>query len=223
MHKDDCGRVRYKKVFEKDGKELKPDEIAKAYFIGDECIQFSDEEIESLKPFANKIMEIQGFCKPEEIPLLALGKPYYIGTESPKKGGVGESFLLLKKALEKSNKVAVVRWVAHSNEYIGMLKSQEKGFLLKQLLYKEQIRSVEEIETIEAEVDDDLLEKGVKVVEKMSFDFDWGSYLEEYTAQVKELIKKKALGEEIEVEKIKLPVTRAIEAELEKMLASEVE
>lgn len=221
VHKIDCGRVRYKKVCEKDGKELKRDEISKAFFIAGECLKFSDEEIESLRPFANKIMEIQGFCKMEEIPLLGLGKPYYIGTQSPQKGGVGQSFLLLKKALESSHKVAVVKWVSRSNEYIGMLKPEENGFLLKQLLYKEQVLSSQEIEIIEADLPKDLLEKGVQVVEKMSFDFDWGSYQEEYTSQVKELIEKKARGEEIPREEIKLPETRSIEAELERMLLEE--
>lgn len=45
VHKTDCGRVHYKKVCEKDGKELEPHEIAKAIDIAGECIQFTDEEI----------------------------------------------------------------------------------------------------------------------------------------------------------------------------------
>ncbi|PKL66476.1 MAG: DNA-binding protein [Methanobacteriales archaeon HGW-Methanobacteriales-1] len=220
VHKTDCGRVRYKKVCEKDGSELKAEDIAKAYFIAGECIKFTDEELESLKPFRNKMMEVQGFCHIEEIPLVSLSKPYYIGTESSKKGGVGKSFLLLKKAMEKSGKVAIVKWVSRTNEYIGMLESHDKGFLLKQMLYHEQIRPSDEIEIIETEVTPDLVDKGVKVVEKMTFDFNWADYMEEYTAEVKKLIERKALGEELEVEEIKAPETRSIESELEKMLDS---
>ena len=66
VHKTDCGRVRYKKVCEKDGEELKPDDIIKAYIVGGECLKFTDEELDALKPFATKIMEILGFCKMEE-------------------------------------------------------------------------------------------------------------------------------------------------------------
>ncbi len=219
VHKKDCGRVHYKKVCEKDGEELKKEDIVKAYFIGEECLKFTDAEIEALKPFANKMMEIQGFCELEEIPRVALGKPYYIGTEAPKKGGVGESFQLLKKVMEKTRKVAVVKWVARSNEYLGMLEPYEKGFLLKQLLYQEQIRSEEEIEVMESPIEPELVEMATPVVEKMTFAFDWASYKEEYTQQIKELIERKALGEEIEADELKLPVTRSLEAELEKMLA----
>ncbi len=218
MHKTDCGRVRYKKVCEKDGEELKAEDIVKAYFIAGECIKFTDEELDTLKPFRNKMMEVQGFCQQAEIPVVALSKPYYIGTESTKKGGVGKSFLLLKKAMDKCGKVAIVKWVSRTNEYIGMLESEGKGFLLKQMLYYEQVRSSEEIEIIETEVTPDLVDKGIKVVEKMTFDFNWADYKEEYTDEVKKLIEKKALGEEVELEDIKPPETRSIESELQKML-----
>lgn len=218
VHKTDCGRVRYKKVCEKDGEELKAEDIVKAYFIAGECIKFTDDELEVLKPFANKMMEILGFCDAEKIPKIALSKPYYIGTESSKKGGVGKSFLLLKKAMEKSGKVAVVKWVSRTNEYLGMLEGNGKGFLLKQLLYHEQIRPSEEIEVIETQVNAELIEKGIKVIEKMEFEFKWANYKEEYTAEVKKLIERKALGEEVEVKELKPPETRSIEAELKKML-----
>lgn len=219
VHKSDCGRVRYKKVCEKDGKELSRDEITKAYIIAGECLQFTDEEIEALKPVASRTMEIQGFCKFDAIPVVALSKPYYLGTEAPTRGGVGQSFMLLKNALEKSDKVAVVKWISRTNEYLGMLKPHHDGFLLKQLLYPEQVRSADEMEIIEAEISPELVDKGVHVVEKMTFDFKWDEYSETYNKQVRELIERKALGEEVELPEIKPPEIRSLEAELEKMLA----
>jgi len=218
VHKTDCGRVRYKKVCEKDGEELKPDDIIKAYIIGGECLKFTDEELDALKPFSTKIMDIIGFCRSEEIPVEALNKPYYIGTDSPQKGGAGKSFLLLKEAMIKSSKVAIVKWVSRTNEYLGMIQPHGNGILLKQLLYHEQVRPMDEVEILESEVDDELVDKGVKAVEKMTFKFDWAQYTETYTQEVKELVEKKFLGEEIEVTEFKLPETRSIEAELEKML-----
>ncbi len=218
VHKTDCGRVRYKKVCEKDGEELKPDDIIKAYIVGGECLKFTDEELDDLKPFATKIMEILGFCKMEEIPIEALNKPYYIGTDSPQKGGAGKSFLLLKESLIQSDKVAIVKWVSRTNEYLGMIQPHGKGLLLKQLLYHEQVRPMDEVEILESEVNNELVDKGVKAVEKMTFKFDWTKYTETYTQEVKELVEKKFLGEEVEVSEFKLPETRSIEVELEKML-----
>ena len=70
----------------------------------------------------------------------------------------------------------------------------------------------------EGEVDQELLEMGLLAVEKMSFDFKWSQYTETYTLEVRKLIEKKALGEEIEVSEVKLAETKSLEAELEKML-----
>jgi DNA end-binding protein Ku len=114
--------------------------------------------------------------------------------------------------------VAVIKWVQRNNEYIGVLESHENGFLLKQLLYFEQVRSAEEVEIIKAEVDPELVEKALKVANNMNFDFDWTQYSETYNQQLRELIEKKAAGEEI-IPEIKPPETRSLEKELEKMLA----
>nr|WP_250645128.1 Ku protein [Methanobacterium subterraneum] len=149
---------------------------------------------------------------------MCLFKPYYLGTENPKKSGSGQSFHLIKEVMEKKEKVAVVKWVQRNNEYIGMLQSYEEGFLLKQLLYFEQVRSLEEVEIIKAPVDEDLLKKAFQVVDNMTFDFDWTQYSETYNQQLRELIEKKAAGEEL-IPEIKPPETRSLEKELEKMLA----
>ncbi len=220
VHKEDCGRVRYKKVCEKDGEELSREDIGKAYIIAGECIQFTDEEIDALKPAATRTMEVQGFCDFDEIPVIALNRSYYLGTESPSRGGVGQSFQLLREAMVKRGKVAIVKWVARSNEYIGVLQPHHDGFLLKQLLYHEQVRSPEEMEVIEAEVTPDLVDKGAQVVDSMAFHFNWEDYTETYTQQVKELIEKKALGEPIEIPEFKPPEVKSLEAELERMLAT---
>jgi DNA end-binding protein Ku len=205
-------------VCEKDGKELKSDEIAKAIDIAGECIQFTDDEIKNLHPFSTRTMEILGFCNFEEIPLISLGKSYYIGTENPKKGGSGQSFHLLKEVMDKMDNVAVVKWVQRNNEYIGVLKIHEGGFLLKQLLYFEQFRSAEEVEIIKSEVDGELVDKALQVAENMKLDFDWTEYSENYNQQLRELIEKKAAGEEI-IPEIKPPETRSLQKELDKMLA----
>ena len=34
----------------------------------------------------------------------------------------------------KSDKVAIVKWVSRTNEYLGMIQPHGKGLLLKQLL-----------------------------------------------------------------------------------------
>lgn len=122
--------------------------------------------------------------------------------------------------MENSGKIAIVSWVTRSAEQIGMMVPHEKGFMIKGLLYLQQIKPFEKIEIMNEEVDDELVEKGMRLIEKMSFGFDYGSYRENYSLTLKEIIEAKALGKEIKPEqKVKTPDTRSLEAELERMLA----
>ena len=66
-----------------------------------------------------------------------------------------------------------------------------------------------------------LIDKGIKVLEKMTFNFDWTEYTETYTQEIQELIERKALGEEVEIPEFKPPEIKSLEAELEKMLITE--
>lgn len=219
VHAEDGGRVRYKKVCDVDGKELHLSDIRKGYEIGDRMIQFTDEELDALRPVMSKSLKVLGFCEKDEVPLIALDRPYYLGTESRKKG-VGQPFALLRKAMENSGKAAIVSWVSRSAEQIGMMMPYEKGFMIKGLLYLQQIKPFEKVEIIEEEVDEALVEKGIRLIEKMSFGFDYGSYKESYSLTLKEIIEAKALGKEVKTERsVKTPETRSLESELERMLA----
>lgn len=219
VHAEDKGRVRYKKVCEVCQKELVPDDIIKAYPVGEALITFTDEELEALRPAKNKAMRIVGFCAPGEIPLVALEKPFYIGTESKKNGGVGQPFALLREVMLRTGKVAVVAWVARSSEQIGMLQPHGQGFLLKTILYSQQIRSIEEVEVLDGAVSDGLVKKGVELSERLAIAFDWTAYRETYTEELREIIEKRAMGEEVKVESpVVKSVSKDLEAELEKSL-----
>jgi DNA end-binding protein Ku len=218
VHAEDGGRVKYKKVCEVDGKELHMSDIHKGYQVGDKMLQFTDEDLDELKPVLSKSLKILGFCEPDEVPMIALERPFYLGTESRKKG-VAQPFALIKKAMEKSGKVAIVSWVTRASEQIGMMLPYEKGFLVKAILYKQQLRPFDQVEVQQAEVTEELVEKGQMLIERMTFKFDHASYKESYTEALKEIIEAKAMGKEVKAEPVvKSAETRSLEAELERML-----
>ena len=49
---------------------------------------------------------------------------------------------------------------------------------------------MDEVEILESEVNNELVNKGVKAVEKMTFKFDWTKYTETYTQEVKICLRK---------------------------------
>lgn len=220
VHKEDKGRVRYLKVCSVCQKPLTEEDICSGYEVAGQMLTFTDEELKALKPTTNKSIQLVGFVDRNEIPDILLDKPYFVGTENPKKGGVAQPFQLLHQALVKSGKVGIVRWVSRSSESIGFLMPYGKGFLLKRLLYANEVRSVDEVEVLESAIPESLVEKGLKLVEKLTVKFDHDSFHESYSEGIRKVIEARAMGEEIPIEAI-APKTEAssLEAQLDALVS----
>ena len=216
VHKEDKGKVKYLKVCSVCQKPLGNEDICKGYEVAGQMITFTDEEIEALKPQTNKAVRLVGFVDRNAIPDILLDKPYFVGTENPKKGGVAQPFQLLHKAMVKSGKVGIVSWVSRSAEAIGMLVPYGKGFLLKRMLYADEVRNIEEVEVLDATIPDALVEKGIQLIEKLAVPFDHTAFKESYSESIRKVIEARAMGEEIPIESA-LPKTE--EKSLEALLA----
>ena len=220
VHADDAGRVRHHKFCEVCGKELHMSDIRKGYEVAGRMMTFTDDELDALRPVASRSMHIEGFCGREEVPLLALDISYYLGTENVGKGRAGQPFTLLREALKRSGKVAIVAWTSRASEQIGMLVPYDRGFIVKRLLFAKQIRPFAQVEIDDEPVDAELIEKGVRLIDKMAFRFDHASYEETYSKAVRDIIEAKAMGRDVKPEPAaQSSEARSIRAELDHMLA----
>jgi len=203
-HKDDKGPVRYQKVCSVDKEVLELHDISKGKRFGSEIILFEDEELDRMKPQSTKIMRIIGFYEPSKIPEIAYSEPLYIGTESKKDGGVGAPFVLLREALRKSGKVAVVGWVSRGHDHYGVLMPYGSIILLRRLELAQNIRSSEEIEILPGRVPAQLVAKAVSGIigHLARKSFDWDDLKDSYTETLDKYIEAKALGEPVEIEEI---------------------
>lgn len=200
VHLADKGRVKYLKVCSVCQKPLTEEDICSGYEVAGQMLTFSEEEMKALKPTTSKGIQLVGFVQRNEIPDILLDKPYFVGTENPKRGGIAQPFQLLHQALVKSGKVGIVRWVSRSSESIGFLVPYGKGFLLKRLLYADEVRNADEVEVIEASIPDSLVAKGIQLIEKLTVKFDHDSFKESYSESIRKLIEARAMGEDIPIE-----------------------
>ncbi len=220
VHADDAGRVRHHRFCEVCGKQLRIGDIRKGYEVAGQMITFTDDELDALRPAASRSMHIEGFCGRDEVPLLALDRSFYLGTELVSKGHAGQPFTLLREALGKSGKVAIVSWASRASEQIGMLMPYGRGFVLKGLLYAKQIRPFEQVEIEDEPVDAELVDKGVQLIEKRTIRFEHAAYEETYSKAVRDIIEAKAMGREVKIEpSVSKSEAQSIRAELDRMLA----
>lgn len=201
-HKDDKGQVRYQKVCSINREILELTDIAKGKKFGAEIVLFEDEELDKLRPQSTKIMRIIGFHEPSKIPDIAYSEPLYVGTESKKEGGAGAPFVLLREALKKSGKVAVVGWVARGHDHYGVLLPYGDILLLRQLELAQNIRSPEDVEVLPGKVPPQLIAKAVTgIIGRLSKKtFEWDDLKDSYIETLDKYIEAKALGEPVEIE-----------------------
>src|SRR6516225_7723292 len=104
LRKTDLSPVNYKRVAEKDGKEVPWDQIVKGYeYEKGKYIVLREEDFQRVDLEAAQTVDIQDFVDLEEIDPMFFYKPYYL---EPQKGG-DKAYVLLRDALKDTKKVGV--------------------------------------------------------------------------------------------------------------------
>lgn len=203
-HKDDKGPVRYQRVCSTCGQSLDLEDIEKGKKFGNDIILFEDSELDRMKPEASRTMRIIGFYDPTAIPGIALAEPFYVGTETKKRGGVGSPFVLFREALKRSAKTAVVGWVSRGHDHYGTLSPYGDILLLRELELATSVRPETEVEILPGDVPAPLIEKAVSgIIGRMTRkEFDWETLKDTYAETLDKYIEAKALGEPVTIEEV---------------------
>ena len=78
VHRDDGGRIRYKRVCSVDGEEVPYGDIAKGYELPDgEMIILDDEDFANLPISSSRAVEVLSFVPAEQVDAVQLGKAYF--------------------------------------------------------------------------------------------------------------------------------------------------
>src|SRR6266536_1355064 len=123
LRKSDLSPVNYKRVAEKDGKEVSWDQIVKGYeYEKGKYVVLKGEDFERVDLEATQTVDIQDFVDQEEIDPMFFYKPYYL---EPQKGG-DKAYTLLRDALKDSKKVGIAKVVIKTRQYLAGGKEIEE-------------------------------------------------------------------------------------------------
>ncbi|WP_415953807.1 Ku protein [Streptomyces sp. KLOTTS4A1] len=135
------GRIRYRKVCELDGQELRAEDIGRAYETATgELVKITDADLDSLPLASVRAIEISAFVPAESIDPLQIGAAtYFLACD----GQVAvKPYVLLRKALERSAKVAVVKFVLRGErERLGLLRVIDDAIALHVMRWPDELRS----------------------------------------------------------------------------------
>ncbi|MCM2578603.1 non-homologous end joining protein Ku [Streptomyces meridianus] len=191
-------RVRNKRVNERTGEEVPPEEIVKGFDMGDSYVVVEPAELDEIAPSKSMGLEITGFVDLDEVEPIFFDKTYYLG---PKDKQYGKVYSLLLEALTRSNKAGIATVVMRNREYLVALKAEGDVLTMHTLHWADEVRDPRrEIGNLpeRTDVSDKELQTAVQLIEALSMDWDPEEFHDTYRDRVMELVEAKRTGETFE-------------------------
>ena len=191
------GRVKQQYISAESGEVVPRNEMIKGYeFEKDHFVTFTKEELKALEQASSGAVEITEFVPAASIDPVFYEKAYYLG---PDKGGA-KPYRLLAEAMRDTGRSAIGRWAARGKQYLVNIRVVDKGLILQELLYADEVRPIDEIEMPDAKVSPKELALAKQLIDSItSKTFDPTQYEDDVKERIEAQIQKKVEGEEITV------------------------
>ncbi|WP_103538947.1 MULTISPECIES: Ku protein [unclassified Streptomyces] len=192
VHLADMGRVRTRKVCEIDGEVVSQDEIGKGYEIAkDQTVPVTDEELEQMPLPTAKAIEIAAFVDADTIDPVRISDSYYLAADGQV---AAKPYTLLRKALQRSSKVAIAKFQWHGRERLGLLRIREGAIVLHSMKWPDEVRNPDDVAAPrEVEVGEEEIEQALQLAERMTIE-DLSGFHDEYREALEDIIAAKAEG-----------------------------
>ncbi|HET6209808.1 MAG TPA: Ku protein [Jatrophihabitans sp.] len=189
VHREDGGRIRYKRTCSVCGEEVAYDEIAKGYETSDgQLVILTDEDLDQLPVATNHEIDVVEFVPAAQVDPILFNRSYYLEPDSR----AGKPYALLREALVETDRMAIVKVALRQKETLAVLRVRDKAILLQTMLWPDEIRNPDF-----AILDDDVelrpqeLKMAASLVESMAADFEPSQFTDGYREAVIELIDAK--------------------------------
>ncbi|HEX6754609.1 MAG TPA: Ku protein [Mycobacteriales bacterium] len=195
VHREDGGRIRYKRVCQIDGEEIPYSEIAKGFELpSGETVVITDEDLAELPLATSRVVEVLSFVPLEQVDPIYFAKSYYL---EPDKTAT-KPYVLLRDALSQADSVALVKVAIRTRETLATLRVRDGVLVLETMVWPDEVRSPdfgfldEDVTTRPQE-----LAMAESLIESMSGDFDPEQYHDEYREALQQVIEAKVEGREV--------------------------
>jgi DNA end-binding protein Ku len=195
VHREDGGRIRYKRVCQIDGEEVPYSDIAKGYELpSGEVVVLTDEDFADLPLTTSRAIDVLEFVPLDQVDPMYFAKSYYLEPD----GQGAKPYVLLREALENSGRVALVKVALRSRESLATLRVRDGVFVLEMMLWPDEIRTPdfafldEDIDVRQQE-----LKMAESLIESLSGDFEPEQYSDNYREALQALIDAKVEGREV--------------------------
>ncbi|MGV2950767.1 Ku protein [Glutamicibacter sp. AGC46] len=198
VHDKDGGRIRYERRCEVCGKKIAYKDLDKAYEDGERTIVLTDEDMDALPAEKSREIEVVQFVPAGQVDPLMLEKSYYLqaDSKSPK------AYELLRRTLQDTEKLAVVRFALRQKTRLGILRVRSKVMVLQAVMWADELRDAEAVAAEKSpRISEQELKMSAALVDQYSSDFTPDEFQDDYQVQLQALIEAKIeQGEDLDTE-----------------------
>ena len=176
LDKNNNARIRYKKVNEATGKDVKEGDIVKGYKVGENYVILEEDDFKKATPEKYDHLEIVQFVAEKEIDPVYYEKPYYL---EPEKSGA-RAYALLRDALKKEGKAALGPLVYHKREWICLIKPMGDLLVLHRLRFAQEIREAAGLTLPKADVKAEEVKMATMLISQLTKPFKPEQFKDEF-------------------------------------------
>jgi DNA end-binding protein Ku len=200
LHEKDKVRIEQQRFCSKEDTEVVWEEVAHGYDLDGKQVIVTDEELASVQPRKTRTIDIEAFVDLAEVDPIYFDHPYYLIPAGESEGTL-RAYRLLLEAMERAERVALGRLVMRTKEYLVAVRVREGALALTTMLFHDEVRSPDAIETGGKKPTRKALENAVAILEELSTDWDPERYTDCYRERLKRVIDRKRKGERIRAPK----------------------
>jgi DNA end-binding protein Ku len=195
VHREDGGRIRYKRVCSVDGEEVPYADIAKGYELpGGEMVVLTDDDLADLPLSTSRVVDVLSFVPLDQVDPIYFAKSYFL---EPDKTAT-KPYLLLRNALERSGMVALVKVAIRTKEVLATLRVRDGVLVMETMIWPDEVR-VPDFPFLEEDVTvrPQELTMAESLIDSMAGDFDPSQYHDDYREALQQVVDAKVEGREI--------------------------
>jgi DNA end-binding protein Ku len=195
VHRDDGGRIRFRRFCEIEDVEVPYEDVAKGYELPDgEVVILTEDDMADLPLPTTRSIEVVQFAPADQLDPILFNRSYYVEPES---AGT-RAYCLLRDALEESGKIAIAQVALRQRESLAVLRVRDGVLVLETLLWPDEVREPAfPFLNDDIEVRPQELRMASSLIESMTVDFDPGEFHDNYREALQELVSAKTEGREV--------------------------
>ena len=182
-------------VPDREEREVPYAELARGYDVGGgQHVVVEQEELEALRPERTRVIEIEHFVPLAEVDPVHFEKSYFL---APADELAEKPYALLRVAMERSERVAVGRFVLRSREHLVVIRPAAGILGLETMYFADEVRRPPElwtrsVEAVEAHLTDAEVRMAERLIGALATDWDPARYGDPYRERVLDLVRSRA-------------------------------